>query len=343
MRKFVAVAILGLVECALFATRGLGQEARKVVVSDPTYTKPQQLVDMDHGRRMNLYCRGAGSPAVILDAGLGGSLSTWGLVQPALSKRTKTCSYDRAGLGFSDAATRPSTVANIAEDLHLLLKAAHVKPPYILVGHSSAGMNVRVYADRYPPEVVGLVLVDPSHEDQSSRIWAISAPGGKAKWDAYLAEQSECINEAEKGLVKGTPTYKKCVGDDDPRMSTEINEAQDRIFVTRRWQAAVASERQGVFYESADETRATRRDFGDMPIIVLTHQPHPKADDETEEQGEKRTLIWEELHSQVAAMSSRGINAIVPNANHSIQFDRPQVVIDAVIQAVAISQEKHPT
>lgn len=341
MSKFVAGAILGLVACALFATRGLGQEAPKVV-TDPIYTKPQQLVDMDHGRRMNIYCRGAGSPTVILDAGLGGSLSTWGLVQPALSKRTKTCSYDRAGLGFSDAAMRPSTVANIAEDLHLLLKAAHVKPPYILVGHSAAGMNVRVYADRYPTEVVGLVLVDPSHEDQSSRMWAISAPGGKAKWDAYLAEQSECIDEAEKGLVKGTPAYKKCVGDDDPRMSAEINEAQDRIFETRRWQAAVASERQAVFYESADETRATRRDFGDMPIIVLTHQPHPKADDETEEQGQKRTLIWEDLHSQVAAMSTRGINAIVPNANHFVQFDRPQVVIDAVNQVVAIAQEKHP-
>jgi hypothetical protein len=124
-------------------------------------------------------------------------------------------------------------------------------------------------------------------------------------------------------------------------MSPAINEAQDRIAQTRRWQAAVASERQSVFYASADETRATRKDFGDMPIIVLTHAPHAKAANETQEQGDERTLLWEDMHSQVAAMSTRGINVTVPNAGHYIQFDRPQVVIDAVNQAIAIAREKH--
>jgi pimeloyl-ACP methyl ester carboxylesterase len=77
-----------------------------------------------------------------------------------------------------------------------------------------------------------------------------------------------------------------------------------------------------------------------MPIIVLTHAPHA-APNETQEQGDKRTLMWEELHSQLAAMSTRGINVIVPNTGHFIQFDRPQVVIDAVNQAIAISRERH--
>jgi pimeloyl-ACP methyl ester carboxylesterase len=337
--RFAVIA--GAVAGALIAAHCFGQEAPKPLVIDPIYAKAQRLVDMDHGRRMNIYCRGTGAPAVILDAGLGESTSTWGLVQPAMAAKTRACSYDRAGLGFSDAATRPSTTLNIAEDLHALLKAAHVEPPYILVGHSSAGMNVRVYADRYPDDVVGMVLVDPSHEDQSVRGWAIGAPGGKEKFDAYLAGFSICTEEAEKGLVKNTPAYKKCVGDDDPRMSPEINEAQHRNVETRRWQAAVASEWQSVFYASADETRATRKDFGDMPIIVLTHAPHAKAADETQEQQDQRTLLWEDMHSQIAAMSTRGINAIVPNAGHYIQFDRPQVVIDAVDQAIAISRERH--
>ena len=329
------------VAATAFAMQCLGQDAPKPLVTDPIYTKAQRLVDMDHGRRMNIYCRGTGAPAVILDAGLGGSTSTWGLVQPAIAARTRTCSYDRGGLGFSDAATRPSNTRNIAEDLHALLAAAHVKPPYILVAHSSAGMNVRVYADRYPDDVVGMVLVDPSHEDQSVRGWAIGAPGGKEKWDAYLADQSSCVEEAKKGLIKNTPAYKKCVGEDDPRMSPAINEAQHRVAETRSWQAAVASERQCVFYASADETRATRKDFGDMPIIVLTHAPHAKAADETQEQQNQRTLLWEDMHSQIAAMSTRGINAIVPSAGHYIQFERPQIVIDAVNQAIVISRERH--
>jgi pimeloyl-ACP methyl ester carboxylesterase len=74
----------------------------------------------------------------------------------------------------------------------------------------------------------------------------------------------------------------------------------------------------------------------------LTHAPHAKQQNETQEQGDQRTLLWEDLHSQIAAMSTRGINIIVPNAGHYIQFDRPQIVIDAVIQAIAISREKHP-
>jgi hypothetical protein len=71
MNKFVAVAVLGLAECVLFGARCLGQAAPKVVVTDPVYTKAQRLVDVDHGRRMNIYCRGTGSPTVVFDAGLG--------------------------------------------------------------------------------------------------------------------------------------------------------------------------------------------------------------------------------------------------------------------------------
>jgi pimeloyl-ACP methyl ester carboxylesterase len=331
----LTVAISG---CA-FVTQGVCADAPTQLVTDLAYAKPQRLVEVEHGRRMNIYCLGAGSPTVVMDSGLGDSTISWALVQPQIAKSTKTCTYDRAGLGFSDPAARPSTVANMAHDLHALLKAAKVKPPYILVGHSLAGMTVRVYADRYREDVVGMVIVDGSHEDQSVRVWGEVNPAGRQKWEAYLAEHSDCVGEAETGLVKGTAAYQKCIGDDDPHLSPAINEAQDRVAQTPRWQAAVASERQSIFRESADQTRATRKDFGDMPIIVLTHQPQPPSDDETPEQQDRRTLIWEDLHNQVAAMSTRGINAVVPHADHYIQFDRPQVVVDAVNQAIFIARE----
>jgi pimeloyl-ACP methyl ester carboxylesterase len=288
-----------------------------------------------------MWITGKGSPTVIFDAGLGDSTSSWGLVQPAVAARTQACSYDRAGLGFSDPATRASTASHIVEDLHSLLAAAHVKPPYILVGHSSSGMTVRVYADRYIHEVVGIVLVDPSHEDQWVRGWAIGAPGQKEQLDASLTQQAKCVEEASKGFTKGTPAYEQCLGYVDPHVSEAINEAQRPIWGTPGWQAAFLSERESVSYASAEQARATRNNFGDMPIIVLTHAPHAKAPNETQEQGDQRTLLWEELHSQLAAMSTRGINVIVPNAGHYIQFDRPQVVIDAVNQAIAISRERH--
>lgn len=320
----------------------LGQQPVKLpVITDPVYAKPQQRVDMDHGRRMNLYCRGSGSPTVVFDSGMGDSTISWAMVQPALSKRTRTCSYDRAGLGFSDAATRRSTVRNMAEDLHALLRAAHIEPPYVLVGHSAAGMTVRVFADRYRDEVVGMVVVEGSHEDQSTRSWAIEAPGSKEKWDASLKD-THCIDAAAKNgfIRKGTPAYATCVGDDDPRYSKAINEAMLGYGASLKWQSAFASERQNMFYASADQARATRKDFGDMPIIVLTHSPYPKNKNWTQEVQDEHTLLWEDMHTQIAAMSTHGVNMIVPRSGHYIQYDRPEIVIDAVNQAVAIAKEQ---
>jgi pimeloyl-ACP methyl ester carboxylesterase len=297
------------------------------------------LIDIGQGQRLNLYCKGQGSPAVILDAGMGDSTISWALVQPAVSTTTTTCSFDRAGLGFSDAARRSSTLVHQAEDLHALLRAARIDPPYILVGHSLAGMNVRVYADKYPDEVAGMVIVEGSHEDQSTGGWAIGAAGQKERWDAYLKDAHACVDAANDGLVKDSPMYAKCMGEtNDPRFSPAINAAQAGYKATATWQAAVASERENVFYISADEARATRRDFGSIPIIVLTHSPYPKLKDETQDERNQRTLLWENLHTQVAAMSTRGINIIVPNAGHYIQYEKPQVVIDAIEQATAIAR-----
>jgi pimeloyl-ACP methyl ester carboxylesterase len=328
--------------CAAFAAQSQSQEVQQPQVTDTVYTTPSQLVDMDHGRRMNIYCRGSGSPAVILDAGLGGDTTAWATVHPLIAAKTKACAFDRAGLGFSDRASRPNTVRNNAEDLHALLKAAKVPPPYVLVGHSSAGMNIRVFADRYPDEVVGMVAVDVSHEDQSTRLWPIGVAGQKEQWDAGLQDSETCVEHAKKGLVKGSPEYKKCIADigvRDPRFSDAINDAQERMALTAHWQAAVASEQRAVYYASADETRATRKSFGSIPIIVLTHAPYPKAKDETQEERNVRTLLWETMHNEIAAMSTRGINIIVPNTGHYIQFDKPQVVVDAVNQALQIARD----
>jgi pimeloyl-ACP methyl ester carboxylesterase len=339
--RYVALAVFVL--SLAIAGRVPAQEAPKSpLVTDSVYTKPQHLVDVDHGRRLNIYCRGSGSPTIVFDAGIGEPTSTWGRVQPILAAKTRTCSYDRAGIGFSDPATRPGTTLNIADDLHRLLQAAHIAPPYILVGHSSAGMNVRVFADRYPQGVVGLMLVDPSYEDQSQRSWKIGSDkwNGYAEWESSLKQARLCVDEAKAGFIKDTPAYKKCVLDPDPYMSHAINDMAILISTTPGWQSAVLSEKENIFYRSADETRATRRSFGATPIIVMTHAPFPKGKDETQELRDQRTLVWEQMHNDIAAMSTRGINEIVPGTGHFIQLDRPQAVIDAIDQVIAISREE---
>jgi pimeloyl-ACP methyl ester carboxylesterase len=97
-----------------------------------------------------------------MDAGLGNTHETWDAVAPAVRKLTRTCTYDRANLGKSDPAPTPRTSAEVVADLHGLLKVAGIRPPYLLVGHSFGGLDVRLFAATYPSEVSGVVLVDPT-------------------------------------------------------------------------------------------------------------------------------------------------------------------------------------
>src|SRR5882672_3624033 len=117
------------------------------------------------GFRLNLRCDGEGSPTVILEAGAGDTLATWEWVLPDVRKLTRVCAYDRAGLGRSDPGPKPRTSERIVAELRELLLRAHVPPPYVLVGHSFGGLNVRLFASRNPGEVSGLVLVDATPED----------------------------------------------------------------------------------------------------------------------------------------------------------------------------------
>lgn len=312
------------------------------LITDPVYTKPDQLVDVGGGRRLNLHCRGTGSPAVIFDSGLYDSSIAWALVQPAISKTNATCSYDRAGMAFSDAATRPGTAANDVDDIHKALQIAHVKPPYVVVGHSAGGMAVRVFADRYRDEVVGMVVVDGSHEDQSSRSKAIATPEAKLHWDDDLKDTT-CMDAVKAGkgeIPKNSPAYKKCVGEPDARFSQAINDASLAYSAKLKYQAAAASELKSFYGASADQTRATRKDFGDMPIIVLTHAPRPPSKGVTQQLQDQRTVIWEQMHNEIAAMSTRGVNEIVPRAGHLNNYDRPEIVIDAIHQALAVAAEQ---
>ena len=114
---------------------------------------------------MHLDCAGKGRPAVVLIAGGGDFSFDWGLVQPDVSRFTRACSYDRAGLAWSDPGPIPRTMRQEAYELHTLMEAARIKAPYVLVGHSIGGLIARVYAGMYPDEVAGMVLVDPTHED----------------------------------------------------------------------------------------------------------------------------------------------------------------------------------
>jgi pimeloyl-ACP methyl ester carboxylesterase len=166
------------------------------------------LVDIG-GRRLHLSCGGSGSPTVILEAGLGDPLTTWKAVQPAVAETTRVCSYDRAGLGTSDRDPRTAfrTSRAVVDDLSKLLRAAGVSGPYVLVGHSLGGAHIRLYATRFPRDVVGMVLVDASHEDQYARVEATGfspptpAPSDNSERMDMVASLDEVGQEKWRGDI----------------------------------------------------------------------------------------------------------------------------------------------
>jgi len=122
-----------------------------------------QKVDVG-GHSLNLLIGGQGSPAVVFEGGFGAGIASWSTVQKEVAAFARTVSYDRAGLGQSESGPKPRSAKQIATELHTALEKAGVKPPYVLVGHSFGGIYVRVFAEMYPKEVVGMVLLDPSLE-----------------------------------------------------------------------------------------------------------------------------------------------------------------------------------
>ena len=150
-----------------------------------------QKVDVG-GHGLQFLVGGQGSPAVIFEGGFGTGIASWSTVQRDVAAFAQTVSYDRAGIGQSDPGPKPRSAKQIAAELHTALEKAGVKPPYVMVGHSFGGIYVRVFADMYPKEVVGLVLIDPSQE--SFNDWLV-----KNQPDRVKAGQSN-IAKASEGV-----------------------------------------------------------------------------------------------------------------------------------------------
>jgi pimeloyl-ACP methyl ester carboxylesterase len=151
------------------------------------------LVDVD-GHQLYLDCRGVGSPVVIFDADLDEGAVSWELVQPAIAATTEACSYDRAGVGLSERGPDPRTSQQAVSELHTLLVNAGVPPPYILVGHGFGGLNSQLYAQVYPQDVVGMVLVDATHEEWYNQLRSTLPIWVRDLYIRQLASNSEGMN-----------------------------------------------------------------------------------------------------------------------------------------------------
>jgi len=274
------------------------------------------------GRSLNYSCVGQGSPAVIFENGSGGAGMNWTGLQREVAQYTRACWYDRAGQGWSDAAPFPHPASAIADDLHRLLGAAPVAPPYVLAGLSSGGICVRVYAKRYPPDVAGMVLIDSAHVDEDD---SITPPGGG--YIPYFPQGLSVLAQILRPI--GALRLIMPAGALSP-------------FETRTFAESLKEE---MVYESHVEARAVRS-LGDIPLIVLTAGRHrvnpPESPVEAREQLARENK-WIEAQKQLARLSTHAQQRVFPEAQHNLLADRPQEVLKAVVDVVsAVRASSHP-
>lgn len=275
---------------------------------------PQRLVALPDGRRINLYCTGRGAPTVLLEAGFGATTWSWAKVQPLVARTNRVCSYDRAGMGFSDPGPLPRDGAATVADLKALIRAAGLKPPFVLVGHSAGGMTMRLFADAEPAAVTGMVLVDPSIEGQ--------ADGQAIAVDERVAFFEACAVAAEARLLPSTePGLRRC----DPPLPARVSPAMAKALHAWRQNPAMwrtqASEFAAVGGANSAALRAGRSDYGDLPLVVLTAS-------ETAAQDPR----WEAWHKALAHRSTRGVQRLVQAPHVTFMAAQPQVVADAIAE-----------
>jgi len=314
------------------------------------YLRAQHLVDIG-GRRLNIYCTGRGAPAVILDAGAGDSTFTWRKVQPEIARFTQVCSYDRAGLGFSDGGPVPRDANAAVRDLHLLLRRAGIAPPYVLVGHSEAGFYEPLYAFRYPQEVAGMVLVDPSFPNDERAYDAVSPIA--ARMDASVAGvYHRCYLAALDGALAlgstatascGFPLhwqamYKARCKQNGPAYCELVQVQLREVLRPAYWLdcgSEVTSELASDAGQNSAELLGAQRSYGALPLIVLTaandeRPPFPFS--AREMQAVQR--VSEEGHERLAQWSTVGVNFTVQHSGHDIQTERPAAVISAIAEVL---------
>jgi pimeloyl-ACP methyl ester carboxylesterase len=294
------------------------------------YAEPGERVEIAGVRRLNLRCEGAnaGAPTVILEAGSNADSTTWFRVQPLLAARTRVCSYDRAGYGFSDEGPKPRSLDADVADLRALIRAASLRTPVVLVGHSLGSNIVRRYADLYPENVAGLVLVDPPEQNLA----AFMTAEWKTEDIAATAKREQFLERCEQAARADAPASPKsdlqgCLRPPPPWMSERVAATvaayKHRPAYWRTLRSELA-ENAAIFGAavSPDESHGT------TPLVVLaasdTYANVPPEMRTNMEAARKATL------DAIAASSRQGRVQPVADSSHDMPIDQPLAIAEAV-------------
>jgi pimeloyl-ACP methyl ester carboxylesterase len=306
-----------LILYTLFASIAGCNNANCQVAQPPTEAPkpPGRMVDIG-GRRLHLHCTGTGTPTVIVENGGGSFTVDWALVQPAVSQFTRICTYDRAGYAWSDPGPLRDLPEQIMADLELLLRLGDVKPPYVLVGQSIGGLFIRDYQRRFPEQVGGMVLVDPTHEDHNAYII-----DGKPKPIPFVTREE--LQQFTRNYLANHPpiTIPVRVGSPYDRLPAEVKPV--RLWAMTNYVKDLDVSQTPFMDEGQREEAIALRNqrlsqkhpMGKIPLMVVTNGQNA-------------------LKAGLAELSEGGEVIAVPDSCHEVQICSPPVVIHAIEKVV---------
>jgi pimeloyl-ACP methyl ester carboxylesterase len=322
------MALLGLVVALLaLAVAGAIYQAIATARAERAYPPPGEMVGVG-GYSLHINCVGQGSPTVVLDAGSGGFSAQWVRVQREVSDTTRVCAYDRAGMGWSEMGPDPRDAKQITGELHTLLGKASIEGPYVLVGHSFGGMYMQTYANRYPDEVAGVVLVDSSTElDQFSQ-----RPEARDSYEPQKQKFAVVPQLAQLGVSLlarlGVVRLLSKLDPASPELPPQQREQIDALTPSTRQVSTTALE----FLAPTQTLRVgSQGSLGNKPLAVVTA-------------GESESS-WLELQDKLATLSSNSIHRVVEGATHtSLLYDRSdsQATSAAIVEVVAAVRNDRP-
>ena len=298
------------------------------------FAPPGVLIDVG-GHRLHTTCMGNGSPIVLLESGIAASSLSWAVVQPAIAQFTRVCSYDRAGLAWSDRPSCPRTFDRIVAEFSVVLENVAPLERYVLVGHSFGGFIVSAHAMRYPDHIAGVVLVDPPTEwltptpqharllwggQQLSRVGALLAHLGVVR--ACLALLTGGAPGAPRRFVRifgptAARTLERLVGE-VRKLPPDIHPVVEALWCQPK-----------CFHSMADHLVLLERDRAsiaaiavprNIPLVVISSGDQP-----TEHLA---------AHRGLAEGSVAGRHIVATASAHWIQFDQPELIVAAVKELI---------
>jgi len=281
---------------------------------------PGTLVDVG-SRRLHLHCMGSGSPTVVIENGGGAFSVDWELVQPAVSRVTRVCTYDRAGYAWSDPGPVRDLPDQVASDFALLLESGGVPPPYVLVGQSIGGIMVRDYQRRRPERVAGIVLVDPTHDEGLAYII-----DGKPK-TISLTTRQELRQFMQTLMERPAPPLiiPEKVSQPYDRLPADLQRvrlwAEQRYALdTDRSQTPYIGEGQRQQFTALRRQRLEQpQPLGDLPLVVITNGVNKQK-------------------AQVRTLSTSGQLVVAEKSCHEVHVCSPEIVIEGIRTVVSASR-----